>query len=64
MKTMKQIDRAQAEQFLQEFEVQNSRVKQTKSELRISFDLSNKKSILVVYNTLQHLESFFIDELD
>jgi hypothetical protein len=61
---MKQIDRAQAEQFLQEFEVQNSTVKQTKSELRISFNLSNKKSILVVYNTLRHLESFFIDELD
>jgi hypothetical protein len=59
---MKPIDRIQAEQLIQEFEVQNSSVKQTKSEVRVSFDLSNRKSILVIYNTTDHKESFFIDE--
>ncbi len=59
-KHLKQISRDQAEQFFNDSEVLKSQIEQTQEELRISFALSSNNSILVVYKSASHEESFYL----
>jgi hypothetical protein len=58
---MQKITREQAEQFFNTSEVIKSLVEQNSEELRISFNLSSQDSIMVIYNTALHEETYFLN---
>lgn len=60
---MKQISREEAEQFFQEANPRDTRIEQKGKELQVSFILSDDTSILVIYNTANHRESYFLEHL-
>ncbi len=54
------ISREEAERLFQNSNPQNSHVEQKGAELKVSVSLPNASSLLIVYNTGNHKESFFI----
>jgi hypothetical protein len=57
--SLQPITREQAEHFFEHFEVLNTQVEQSEKELRVIFNLSDKRSVMVIYNNRDHKESFF-----
>jgi hypothetical protein len=59
---MKEISREQAEQlFLKAYPIER-KIEQTQEELKIYFSLPQNRSLLVVYDTKKHSESFFFGQ--
>jgi len=57
---MKKISREQAEQLLLDSKVIDTKIEQTKSELRVSMNLSGNKSCLIKYDVQTQKKSYFI----
>ncbi len=58
---MKEITREQAEELFQLTRVLDKKIEQTKTELMLSFSLSNQNFLHIVYNTEKHLQKFFLE---
>lgn len=57
------ISREQAEELFHGKNPGEAKIEQTTEELRLFFSLSKEQNLLVVYNTRQHTESFFLDNI-
>ncbi len=59
--SMKQISREEAEKFFQNVDPRDSRVERMGKELHVSFVLADATSLVVIYDTAKHEESFFVE---
>ncbi len=58
---MRKITREQAEEIFQITNVLEKKIQQTKSELKLSFSLSNKNLLHIIYNVKNHHQTFFVE---
>jgi hypothetical protein len=59
----KQITREQAEEIFLLAEVVEKTIEQSKTELNLSFSLSDRNILKICYNFKDHHQTFFIDHL-
>jgi hypothetical protein len=57
---MKKINRNQAEELFQDFDVTNSLISQDKHELQVVFTFTNKEKCIFRYSLLDHNKTYFI----
>ena len=60
---IKQITREQAEEFFSLADVVEKTIEESKTELKLSFSMSDKKVIQVCYDIKSHHQTFFVDQL-
>jgi hypothetical protein len=60
---LKQITREQAEEIFSLAEVVEKTIEQSKTELNLSFSMSNKNILKISYNIKNHHQTFFLDHL-
>ncbi len=59
---MEQISREKAEELFHNKKPVKTKIEQTPNELKLFFSLSPKQSLLVIYDTVNHIESFYVDQ--
>jgi hypothetical protein len=59
----KQISREQAEEIFSLAEVVEKTIEQSKTELNLSFSMSDRNILKICYNIKNHHQTFFIDHL-
>jgi hypothetical protein len=57
--SLQPITREQAEHFIEHSDVVDTQVEQSGKELKVIFNLSDKRSVMVIYDNRDHKESFF-----
>ena len=60
---IKQISREQAEEIFSLADVVEKSIEESKTELKLSFSMSDKKIIQVCYDIKRHHQTFFVDHL-
>ncbi|MBN2364675.1 MAG: hypothetical protein JXL67_00805, partial [Calditrichaeota bacterium] len=58
-KFMHEISREQAEELFQISRILEKKIEQTSEELKLSFSLSNKNSLQIIYNLKNHHQTYF-----
>ncbi|RQW08034.1 MAG: hypothetical protein EH225_00860, partial [Calditrichaeota bacterium] len=56
---MHEISREQAEELFQISRILEKKIEQTSEELKLSFSLSNKNSLQIIYNLKNHHQTYF-----
>jgi hypothetical protein len=59
---MREITREQAEEIFQLTRVLEKKIEQTTSELKLSFSLSDKNLLHIIYNVKNHRQKFFVEK--
>ena len=57
---MKQITRNEAEALFNTWKITASKIEQDDAEMRVFFQLSNRKSFIVKYDFLDHQKRYFL----